>query len=77
MAMEAFVNKTIAFMISMLIFLSMDVRAERKTVSRHPASIKTSKELKKAPDKKIPDHYAEHMFNQAMENPAKIKELDY
>ena len=69
-------NKTIGFMISMLIFLSMDVRAERKAAGRHPASIKTSKELKKTNDKKVPEHYAEHLFNQAEETPAKIKELD-
>jgi hypothetical protein len=68
-------NKTIGFMISMLVFLSMDVRAETKSAARHPASIKTEKELKKSSDKKIPEHYAEHMFNQAEETPAKIKEL--
>lgn len=69
-------NKTIGFMISMLVFLSMDVMAERKNRARHPASIKTSKEHKKASTKRIPEHYAEHMFNQAEETPAKMKELE-
>lgn len=69
-------NKILGFMISMLVFLSMDVRAEKKTNHRGPASIKTTKENKKTPEKKIHDHYAEHMFNQAEETPVRAKELE-
>lgn len=68
-------NIMFGFMISMSIFFSMNVQAEKKNHGRHPASLKESKERKKNADKKIPDHYTEHLFNQAEESPAKIKDF--
>lgn len=69
-------SRILGLMITMLVFFSMDVRAEKKIVERHPASIKNHKEIKKPSDKKVHEHYEEHLFNQAMETPVRAKESD-
>lgn len=68
-------NIMFGFVITALMIFSTSVRAEKKSLARHPASLKASPESKKQSDKKLMQHYAEHLFNQADESPAKIKEV--
>jgi hypothetical protein len=70
-------SRILGLMITMLVCFSMDMRAVKKSAQRHPASIKIHKEIKKIPDKKVREHYAEHLFNQAMETPLRANETGH
>lgn len=70
-------SRILGLMFSLLVFFSADVRAEKKNVIRQPASVKALKDIKKTSDKKVHEHYAEHLFNQAMETPVRAKESGF